>query len=498
MVNKTLHALTILLFSGFIVFLLFASSKSGLNFDSSYNLLSYQSLFNGTGFVYEYDGKKIPFDPVISTGPELYLPAFFIWKIIGQTNYHAAVFVAVAYFITFMSFFLFGVLKDAPQRFMALFTFLLWFFSNGKIFGISSNFVIDPLGEVTAACLVFAGFYLLSTKNIFLGFLLLGLALDTKPNIIIPLIPTVALFLFQNIFLPKWKKNYRALFQTGIRVIPFSLLMFLPYLTYSTIAPYYFLNEQEKTVLQKAKTERNAFMMDHGFGQAIDLFKNPTMNGIDVFIERTKHKIERLQYFFGKSYFLAALFGLSLVSLLIISRRHWSFYLFIFSAFSISWYIFMSRTTWYRYFFISEFILILGIGLFLPSLIANKKRYVLILLLVVLAGFTLPRFSIDSLKQSLNGKERENMMLMKKHLEQIDEKKIFTFGFLQCPQLMFLTSKRFQDFLNKEELEKAKKDEAYFLTTYENIVLMKGDMDNITKDFSLVASYGYNKLYRIK
>jgi len=131
-------------------------------------------------------------------------------------------------------------------------------------------------------------------------------------------------------------------------------------------------------------------------------------------------------------------------------------------------------------------------------LIANKKRYVLILLLVVLAGFTLPRFSIDSLKQSLNGEEKENMMLMKKHLEQIDEKKIFTFGFLQCPQLMFLTSKRFQDFLNKEELEKAKKDEAYFLTTYENIVLMKGDMDNITKDFSLVASYGYNKLYRIK
>ena len=213
MVNKTLHALTILLFSGFIVFLLFASSKSGLNFDSSYNLLSYQSLFNGTGFVYEYDGKKIPFDPVISTGPELYLPAFFIWKIIGQTNYHAAVFVAVAYFITFMSFFLFGVLKDAPQRFMALFTFLLWFFSNGKLFGISSNLFVDPLGEVTAAYLVFAGFYFLNAKNIFPGFLLLGLALGTKPNIIIPLIPTVALFLFQNIFLPKWKKNYRAFFR---------------------------------------------------------------------------------------------------------------------------------------------------------------------------------------------------------------------------------------------------------------------------------------------
>ena len=497
MVNKTLHALTILLFSGFIVFLLFASSKSGLNFDSSYNLLSYQSLFNGTGFVYEYDGKKIPFDPVISTGPELYLPAFFLWKIMGQTNYHAAVFVAVAYFITFMSFFLFGVLKDAPQRFIALFTFLLWFFSNGKLFGISSNLFVDPLGEVTAACLVFAGFYLLSTKNIFLGFLLLGLALDTKPNIIIALIPTVAIFLFQNIFLPEWKKNYRALFQTGIRVIPFSLLMFLPYLTYSTIAPYYFLNEQEKTVLQKAKTERNAFMMDHGFGQAIDLYKNFTPNGIGIFLERTKHKIERLQSFFGKSYFGVALFGLLLVFFLIVSRGHWSFYLFIFSAFFISWWLFMSRNTWYRYFFTAEFPFILGMGTFLPSLITNKNRYVLILLLIALAGFSLPRFSIDSLKQSLNGEEKENMMLMKEKIEQIDEKKIFTFGFLQCPQIMFLSNKRFQDFLNKGKLEKAKKDEAYFLSTYDNI-LVKKEMNSLTKDFDLVASYGYNRLYRIK
>jgi len=498
-VRKTLHCLTIALFLGFVIFLLFASSKAGLNFDSSYNLLSYQSLFNGTGFVYEYDGKKIPFDPVISTGPELYLPAFFIWKLIGHTSYHTAVFVAAAYFIAFLLFFIFGVLKDARQRFVALFSFLVWFFANGKNFGISSNLFIDPLGEVLATCLVFAGFYFLNAQNMLLGFLLLGLAVDAKTNIIVAVVPTVAIFVFQKYFLPEWKrKKYAAFFQVGIKVIPLSLLILFPYLTYSKIVPHFVLNEHEKQLWQKASIERNAFMRNLGFGHAIELLKNPNMNGIHLFLEKLQQKLERLQSYFGNSYFLAALFGFFLVSLLIFSSGHWSFYLFIFSAFSISWFIFMSRTTWYRYFFISEFIIILGICSFLPSLIENKKRYVLILLLVVLAGFTLPRFSIDSLKQSLNGKERENMMLMKKHLEQIDEKKIFTFGFLQCPQLMFLTSKRFQDFLNKEELEKAKKDEAYFLTTYENIVLMKGDMDNITKDFSLVASYGYNKLYRIK
>ena len=86
---------------------------------------------------------------------------------------------------------------------------------------------------------------------------------------------------------------------------------------------------------------------------------------------------------------------------------------------------------------------------------------------------------------------------MKERIERIDEKKIFTFGWLQCPELMFLTNKRFQDFLNTEKLEKAKKDEAYFLTTHANIFL-QDDMDTITKGFDLIASYGYNKLYRIK
>jgi hypothetical protein len=498
-VNKTLHILTIVLFSGFIGFLLFASSKAGLNFDSSYNLLSYQSLFNGTGFVYEYDGKKIPFDPVISTGPELYLPAFFIWKLIGHTSYHTAVFVTAAYFIAFLLFFIFGVLKDARQRFVALFAFLVWFFANGKNFGISSNLFIDPLGEVLATCLVFAGFYLLNEKKMFFGFLLFGFALDTKPNIIIALIPTVAIFIFQKLLFPEWKrKKYRALFQKGIRVIPVSLLMFLPYLFYSKIAPVWALPDHEKKIFQQARDERNVHMMNHGFGQAIDLYKNFTPDGIGVFLGKTEYKIERIRSFFDKSYFLAALFGFFLALLLILSRRHWSFYLFLFSTFFLSWWLFMSRNTWYRYFFVSEFITILGVGAFLPSLIANKKRYVLILLLVVFAGFSLPRFSIDSLKQSLNGEEKENMMLMKETIGQIDEKKIFTFGFLQCPQIMFLTNKRFQDFFNKKKLEEAKKDEAYFLTTYENILLTHGELDTITKDSDLIASYGYNKLYRIK
>ena len=86
---------------------------------------------------------------------------------------------------------------------------------------------------------------------------------------------------------------------------------------------------------------------------------------------------------------------------------------------------------------------------------------------------------------------------MQKEIEKIDEKNIYTLGWLQCPQLMFLTNKRFQDLLNKERFEKVKTDDRYFLTTYENI-LVQEDMDKITKKYDLIASYGYNKLYRIK
>jgi len=229
----------------------------------------------------------------------------------------------------------------------------------------------------------------------------------------------------------------------------------------------------------------------------LDLYKNPTTNGICAYIEKLKKKMVRLQSFFCGSYSLLALFGISFAFLLLYARRHFSFYLFTFSAFNILWWLFISRTTWYRYFFLPEFMFVLGLSTFLPSLMAKKKRLVFVLILIVFAGFSLPRFSLSSIKQSLSGAEKEHLMMMKERIEKINENKIFTFGWLQCPQLMFLTNKRFQDFFNKKKLEDAKKDGAYFLTTYENTII-QDDMDTITKGFDLIAVYGYNKLYRIK
>ncbi len=79
-----------------IIFLIFLGTKSDLGFDPSCMLLSYQNLFEGKGFVYDYDGKYMPFDPAISTGPELYLPVFIIWKIIGHTDYYVSVYIVIA------------------------------------------------------------------------------------------------------------------------------------------------------------------------------------------------------------------------------------------------------------------------------------------------------------------------------------------------------------------------------------------------------------------
>lgn len=498
MLNKIFHFLTISLFLGFILFLLFASSKAGLNFDSSYNLLSYQSLFYGKGFVYEYNGKKIPFDPVISTGPELYLPAFFIWKLKGHPEYQVAVGVAAFYFISFLSFLLFYVFKNSEERIFSLSIFLIWFFTNKNLFGIYSNLFVDPLGEVLATCLVFIGFYLLNKRKIFSAFLIMGLAVDTKANIMVALIPTLMIFIYQkylSFFL--MNKDYSSFLKTGIRIIILSFFIVLPYLTYTKIVPSLVLNDQEKIVLEQAQAERSSFMKSQGFGHLLDLWKNPTPEGAKIFLKKLERKLQRLQSNFGGSYFTVILFGISFLLLLYYSRKYFSFYLFMFSGFFIIWWLLGPRAAWYRYFFIPEFAFVLGFITFMVKLLSQKKISIFIFFLIIFISISLPRFSLPQIRQSLSGKERDNQILMAKTISKLDEKKIFTFGWLQCPQLMFLTNKRFQDFLDRQRSGTKNLHHAYFLTAYENIFVKK-EMEKITKDFCLIAAYGYNKLYLIR
>jgi len=100
------------------------------------------------------------------------------------------------------------------------------------------------------------------------------------------------------------------------------------------------------------------------------------------------------------------------------------------------------------------------------------------------------------MKKSLNGEQRKDLLLMKDRIEKIDEKKIYVYGWLQCPQLMFLSNKRFQDITSKS-IKTLGKEGAFFLTSYENAII-DNDMQQLTRNFDLIGAYGYNKLYRIK
>lgn len=123
---------------GFIAFLILLATKASVSFDASYNLLSYQNLFEGKGFVYDYDGKHIPFDPAISTGPELYLPVSAIWKIIGHTDYFVSVYLVIAYYALFLGFLVFYAQRTSETRTIAMLTFVFLFVSNKKILMVIS------------------------------------------------------------------------------------------------------------------------------------------------------------------------------------------------------------------------------------------------------------------------------------------------------------------------------------------------------------------------
>ena len=86
----------------FLIFLIIAGENARINYDAAHNLTPYQSMFNGTGFSFTYNGWTVAFPSHVSSGPEVYLPAFFLWKMFGYVNYEAAIWVLIAYYIIFL------------------------------------------------------------------------------------------------------------------------------------------------------------------------------------------------------------------------------------------------------------------------------------------------------------------------------------------------------------------------------------------------------------
>ncbi len=493
-------ALAATLLAGFLAYLVLVGFRTGVNFDAAYNLLSYQSLFEGKGFQYTYNGKSIPFDPTISTGPELYLPTFLLWVLTGHTSYFAATCVLILYYGVFLAALLFWALKDSNYKTPAILVFLLMFLCNKNL--LETQLFIIPVGEPVAVFLLFAGIYCLHKKALFPGFLLMGFALDTKTNLLVGLLPMLAIFTFIEYVLPvlKGEKKFAAALVSWVKIALIGIVMFVPYLTYTKIAPAVALEKEQKLALQESQQYRSGFMLQRGFGQLLDLKQNLNWDGVKILGRQVSQKFTVLQSFFADSLVLLILFVCSFPYLLYLSfrRRHYSLYLFVFSIFFLSWWVLGGMDAWYRYFLVAELAYVLGIASLAPTLMTDGKIAASVVLGLIVALYV-PQFSPAAIRANFDDTEKMGQIAMRDEMVGIDERRIFALGWFQAPQMMFLTNKRFQDYLDTEKLRRAKEDfgSLFFITSGENN-LIREDTEKVTRNFELLKSHSNNRLYRIK
>lgn len=484
----------------FVCFLIFAASRQGLNFDAAYNMLSYQSLFDGNGFVYTYNGESIPFDPVISTGPELYLPAFVLWKIFGNVNYAYASYVLVFFYALFLIFFRAYVIPQQRHGWLILLFCLCLFMCNINFF--EGSLLVAPLGEPLSALLLFVGLFLLFYNKIIVGFVLLGFALDTKTNVLIALLPCVALLLFNRYVLPllREKQFGRAVVKTVVMLV-LSGLMFVPYLTYTKIVPALVLDRQEYAELKAHQSWRSKHMVKNGFGQVLPVISNPGTEELLTFFRDTEYKFKLMLRFYGGSSLLPVVFFVSLAFFTLQAFKMKSFllYVFAFSGIVSVWWVIFPVVGFYRYFAIADFLYLFGATGLLAAFLKQGRRVAAMTALVMLMLLYVPQFSFNAIEKSLDDTSLRQWHAMKQTLMNIDERQIFGLGWFQAPELMLMTHKRFQNYYDSEKLEKSKSefDSVYLIATMAAIAF--GDLsDEQYAGMQLVEDYGVARLYKIQ
>ena len=490
----TIGALILLLVT--IISIGFIGFKSPINFDSAYNLLAYQSLFNGEGFKYNYGTHNVYFDPTISTGPELYFPTYILWEIIGQTNYEMAVVVFMLYVIALLFLIFFVILRDFKYKSYAVLFFIFFIVTNSNI--INDHAFWNPLGEIVSTFFIVSGFYLLCKQKYIIGPLLLGFALDVKTNIIVALVPTVFIFYVIEYYIPFLKQaEYKKIIKVSIA----GLLMFIPFIFYNKILPFIFLNDQQYNSLAIEKQNRFLHVLDRGFGQFIKLKNEFDFAGIQVFLQSTNDKITILmQFLHTGSYIIFILFFVLLIYLSVVSYKNklFSFYLFLFSGFILLWWLLATVDPWYRYFAIVDILFVIGFILMFPFFLDeynNGKKLTVIVIFLFVVFVSVGRFSYISIQSVLNDKSKYDMIKMVNYINDnnIDSNEIYTYGWFQAPQIMLLLNKRFNDLLIDEE----EKDNKYYLETVENTII-KDEVKVLEDKFLLIYESGYNKLFIIR
>jgi len=488
------------------------------NFDATYNLLSWQSLAGGEGFTYRYDGKDLHFDPTISTGPELYAPTFVLWKVLGATTYDAATWTLVACYAALFAFFAWGLYRVRWRGLLALAVLLFLLVSNRELLAADQGFLLAPLGEPVAVVSTAIGFFCLSRQWYVVAALVLGLALDVKPNIVVGIAPALLVFY--------WRSRVRRGDPTAAsgassegktrwwapdRVVSLAwvfawvLLLVLPHVIYTQVLPRLSLSETSYTDWTVARRYRVHHMADRSLGQLKAFRVTSREAGLESALREhgrtTLEKIDRLRGFYSNSYLalLAVLF--SVIVLMVSAREHFGFYLLVVGAFNLTWWLFFTGDAWYRYFLVTDLLWLVAVAAVLPSLLARPMRAAPLAAALTLVAMTAIELSPGAMAARVeeNHKSRLQWDRTAEAVRAIDGSRIYTYGWFQCPQVMFLADKRFSDYTSKTWQERCTdaSEPCYFLECVEN-ALIREETENATRGRPVVARHGANVLYLLR
>jgi 4-amino-4-deoxy-L-arabinose transferase-like glycosyltransferase len=187
-------SLTILITSTLFAF------RGEVNFDEGFNLQIPVNLIEHGSYSTSYNG-SIPFDPEITTGPTVLLPIAGVFGLFGIGLYQARI-VMLIYFLLmllsayFLSNKLFGRL-GAVITLILIVSFRDLFYLGLKV-----------LGEVPAVFFLLTGIIFYEKKKPLLSGILIGLAVLTKFFFLMSVAPFLTLFGIEFLFLPNKKKTF--------------------------------------------------------------------------------------------------------------------------------------------------------------------------------------------------------------------------------------------------------------------------------------------------
>ena len=492
---------TAALVAAFVLFWFGGAWRQPPAFDACYNLLSWQNLALGKGFVYDYNEQLLPFDPTISTGATLYLPVYLLWRMLDATPYEAALVIMGGYWSAFLVGIFFIVLRDR-WRLPAALLFWVLILARAPFFE-GTAFFDTPLGEPLAVMLMVAGLYLaVAHRRWWLGLLVVGLAVEVKTNVAVALLPTLALAWWREAPAASWRAR-------GLVGAASVAIVLLPHAFAQRIVPRLALDEPQQIVWATAYAQRQAYVADRGFGH-IAALTDPAQ-GRSRYMARLGEKIDLAAGYFAGSRALLAGYLVLLVAAALWAwcQREWTFYLFAFALGVYGWWFLLLEQAWYRYWSSGDFavvvaLTVLAAGGRYPSAetaargVEERGRAFSALLIALMLAVTVPSFSGATLLRHFDATERRDLRAMARDLAAFEREAVFTYGWFQAPQLMLLTRQRFLSLQDRARLERAAAAGAplYFLQTGENR-LIQTEMDALAPYVTPAIVHGYARLSRI-